>query len=149
MGLISGTIDRDGATIVVMAGVSRNREKRLQAAGFPVPARLPVRVQVDTGSFATAFLPTVFRELDVQRFGTISVRTPSTRPGQPHVADQFDISLVLVSGVEQVIIPSVHAIASEDFDGEDGVQGILGRDVLSRCVFTYSGPESTFGLAFL
>jgi hypothetical protein len=148
MPLISGTIDRDGATVVVLVGVSRNREKRLRAVGLPVPARKPVRVQVDTGSFATAFLSTVFRELEVERFGVIPVRTPSTRPGQPHLADQFDVSLVLVSGMESVILPSVHALAAEDFDGEGSVQGIMGRDVLARCVFTYSGLDSTFGLAF-
>ena len=148
MPLITGTIDDDGATITVLVGVSRNREKRLLSVGHPVPAKQPLRVQVDTGSFITAMPSTIFRGLEVERFAVIPVRTPSTKPGQPHMADQFDVSLTLVTGMTQVLIPSVHAIASEDFDGEGRVQGIIGRDVLARCVFNYSGPDRMFGLAF-
>jgi hypothetical protein len=61
----------------------------------------------------------------------------------------FDVLLSLVSGIDQSPL-GVHAIASDDFDRErDGdVHGIIGRDVLDQCNFTYLGPDKRFSLAY-
>ncbi len=61
----------------------------------------------------------------------------------------FDVVLSLVSGVNQTPL-SLHAIASDDFDRErDGdVHGIIGRDVLDPCNFTWLGPDRRFSLAY-
>ena len=148
MSLVSGRISSEGAIVVVLVGVSRNRQALLEKHGFPVPAKIHVNAQLDIGSFATAFLPSVFESLGIQPFGIIPVRTPSTKPGQPCPCDQFDVSVTFLSGMTPITISSVHAIASDDFDShEDGVHAILGRDILDRCTLNYCGPERTFQLA--
>jgi hypothetical protein len=53
MSLIEDVITGDGAVISVFLGVSQNREAVLRRAGFPVPARVSLRLLIDTGSFAT------------------------------------------------------------------------------------------------
>ena len=59
------------------------------------------------------------------------------------------LSVTLMSGNSQVDIQSVHVIESEDFDlEEEGVQAIIGRDILNRCVFRYFGPHKIFDLSF-
>jgi hypothetical protein len=150
MSIITGQItDRDGAAIVVLVGVSGNRQRVLNKAGFPVPERVQVIAQLDTGSFVTAFAPEVYQSLGIDRFGTIQVRTPSTRRGEPSVCNQFDVSVTLVAGDRQVSFASVHAIASSDFDpAEEGVQAIIGRDILNRCVFNYYGTHKEFMVGF-
>jgi hypothetical protein len=62
----------------------------------------------------------------------------------------FDVRLALVTGIDQTVLPGVQVIASEDFDRDrDGdVHGIIGRDVLDHCVFTYFGLDQKFTLAF-
>src|SRR5262249_22247401 len=89
------------------------------------------------------------KTLEVGPFGSILLRTPSTKRGEPCEADQFDVSVTLMSGETSFSFPSVHAIASDDFDpAEEGVQAIIGRDILNRCVLHYNGPERRFQLEF-
>jgi hypothetical protein len=147
MPLVAGTIDQDGAVVGVLVSVSNNRRRRLESVGFAVPGAVPLRLQIDTGSFVTALMPQVFQQLELSPFDVIPVRTPSTRPGHPHLADQYDVSLTMISGMTTLSIPSVFVIASDDFDVE-GVQGIIGRDILDRCNLMYLGPEHRFELAF-
>jgi hypothetical protein len=149
MSLVTGEITDDGPLIDVLVGVSKNRRQALERVGHPVPANMPVRAILDTGSHGTGFLPTLFAFLDITPFGTIPVRTPTTKPGQPCICDLYDVSVTLLSGMTPTVLPSIHAIASEDFDKEEGsVQALIGRDILGRCVFTYYGPHRTFSLAF-
>ena len=152
MPLISGSITWGGALVAVRVGVSRNRKKLLEKLGMPVPDGISISAQLDTGSFATGFQPSVFRALGIEPFRKLKIRTPSTKPGAPHDCDQFDVSVTFYSGMDPIVIPSVHAIASDDFDDPndeegDGVQAILGRDIWNLCKLGYFGPEQTFDLA--
>ncbi len=150
MSLITGEITREGPILLVGLGVSRNRARKLTEAGFAVPALLPFRVLLDTGSNVSAFAPTAFPRLGLKTpFGRIAIRTPSTRRGQPCLCDWYDVSLTLASGMTTKYLPSIQAIASEDFDESEEVQGILGRDVLDRCTFYYHGLDKQFTLAFI
>ncbi len=148
MSLISGEITKDGAAVTVYVAVSVNRQKALERLGFKVPERIPVLAQLDTGSFASGFRASVFQALDIPRFTETPVRTPSTQPGQPHVTDVFDVSIVFAAGSKVIRFPSVRAIVTEDFaEGEEDIQAIIGRDVLDRCSLHYYGPHREFTLA--
>jgi hypothetical protein len=149
MPLITGTIDnRDGAAVGAFIGVSRSRESALRRVGHPVPELVRVRLQLDTGSALTGFLPFVFQKLGIGPFRTVAVGTPSTTPDCPHIANQYDVVLHLVSGTDLTRIDHVHAIDPQDFHPTEGVQGIIGRDVLCRCHFTFYGPDRQFRLAW-
>ena len=148
MSIISGTIDQDGAAVDVLVGVSRLRRARLVSVGHSVPLEVPLRVQIDTGSCVTAFLPSVFLSLGIQHFRTIPIRTPSTRPKEAWEAKQYDVSVTLVSGMNRTTLPHVYAIASDDFDPDENIQGIIGRDILAICSFEYHGQHRNFRLFF-
>jgi hypothetical protein len=115
MPIVTGEITRHGPIICVLVGVSQNRQTRLEANGFPVPQRVQVRALIDTGSHMTGMIPDVFRSLEIGPFGRILVRTPSTTPDAPFQCDQYDVTLYLVSGMDQYPFRGVHAIASDDF----------------------------------
>ena len=149
MPLVTGQIDEHGAAIGVFIGVSKSREDVLRRVGHPIPEKATVRLQIDTGSSITGILADVFRSLEIEPFSTVPLRTPSTTPGDPHMASLFDVSLYLVSGTNLKRIPSIQVIGAEDFDrDDDGVQGIIGRDVLRLCEFYWHGPGSQFELGY-
>ena len=149
MAIVTGSITTDGALIDVLVGVSGARQKLLERKGFIVAKKIAVRAVIDTGSFATAFMPKVFRALDLTPLGTVKVRTPSTKPGEPHITDQFDVSVTLVSGIDEVVALRIRAIVSDDFDDwPDAPQALIGRDVLSKCAFAYYGLAGEWTLAF-
>jgi len=149
MSIVTGEITFEGALIVVLVGVSNARKKLLERLGLAVPDKIPVLAMIDTGSFATAFMPKVFTTLDIRPLGPIKVRTPSTRLGEPHVTDQFDVNVTLLSGAEEAVALRIRAIVSDDFDDLPGApQALIGRDILSRCNFSYYGLARSWTLAF-
>jgi len=119
--------------------------RRLQ---MPIPERIAVRAQIDTGSHVTGFSHAVLGALSVGPFGRIRLRTPSTKPSEPFFADQYEVSLTLVSGMSEYTLSSVRAIATEDFQQGEEVEAIIGRDILNRYNFQYLGPARRFELFF-
>lgn len=148
MPLVTGLLSADGAVIDVLIGVSQNRRQRLLSVGFALPAAVALRAQIDTGSYVTGVIAAAFDQLGIQPFRVVPVRTPSTTLDKPHFCEMFDVSLTLLSGMTRMELPSVHVIASADFQREENVQAIIGRDILNRCVFTYEGTHGSFRLAF-
>jgi hypothetical protein len=148
MPIITGEITWHGAIVCVLVGVGENRRKLLEKVGFPIPQPVQLRAEIDTGSAVTGTMHDVFRQLGLEPFKRIRVRTPSTTPENPALCDQYDVSISFISGTTKYTIPSVHAIASDDFQPSDEGQGIIGRDVLNSCHFQYFGPQRVFQLGF-
>ncbi len=148
MPIVTGQITRAGAVIDLLVGVSQNRQRRLESMSCEVPATIPVRAVIDTGSFITGFMPAIFDSLAITPFDTTLVVTPSTEPDKPFECGLYDVSITLVSGTTLEYLPSVHVIASADFHQKEEIQGLIGRDILDRCVFSYYGPSKMFSLAF-
>lgn len=148
MPLISGRIDRHGAVVDVLVGVSGPRQRMLRRHGFPIPQPIPVRAMIDTGSFVTGFAPRVFRSLGIGSVGTLAVFTPSTSPDAPHPAEAFDVTLSVVANGAAHPFTTARVIAADCWLPDEGVEGLVGRDLLDHCGFQYWGPERTFTLAF-
>lgn len=145
---ITGVIDDHGAVISVLVSVPTIRRELLQRLGMAVPSTVAVRAQIDTGSHVTGFSRQVFTALGLTPFGRTPLRTPSTRPDEPFYADQYEVALSFVSGVDQYPFPTVRAIASDDFQQGEEVEAIIGRDILNRCNFQYLGTARRFDLFF-
>jgi hypothetical protein len=100
-------------------------------------------VQIDSGTSHSAFDPHVFQHLDIQPIDSIEVRTtsPTTEPARFNL---FAVSIGLEDDGDEIEmhVPSVHVIES-CFLPEEGIQGLLGRDILKHCLFVYDGKAKT------
>jgi hypothetical protein len=148
MPVITGELGWHGAIIPILVGVSRDRRARLESLKFPVPKPVTVMAQIDTGAHVTSLMPHALHSLEISPFTTMQLRTPSTTREKPHECLVFDVSIVLLAGTASWEVPSVHIVQCDDFNPDENVQALIGRDILKQCVFTFSGPHQNFSLAF-
>ena len=135
-----------GPIIDLLVAVSRARSQALQAGGQPVPNPVQIRALVDTGASCTCIDPSVLKSLGLTPTGTAPIHTPST--GQkPHYANQYDVSLVLLH-LKLSLTFHTAAVVEAHLAAVQGVQGLVGRDLLSNCLLVYDGQSGRFTLAF-
>ena len=146
MPTLTGPIVADGCLVNVFIGVSEARRQVLKSAGFPVPVPSPLRVLLDTGSVITLAVPEAIARLEVPRYDQRQFFN-STVGLTPIVRDVFNLSITLLDnkGGPLYCWPSVDLIPGV-FPSTDQVQGIIGRDLLDDCTFTYAGKRRTFTL---
>jgi len=136
-----------GAPVIdLLVGVSNPRAAALRQAGQPVPVAVSVRALVDTGASCTNIDPTILKALGMPSTGTVACHTPSTRSGQPHIANQFDVSLCLIHPLLTRSFVAVPVLESDLC--HLGIQALLGRDILMFCLLNYDGQSQSFCLGF-
>ncbi|MBI4660696.1 MAG: hypothetical protein HY735_17810 [Verrucomicrobia bacterium] len=143
---VSLIISPAGPLIDFWIGVSVPRSAALQKAGQPVPNPILIRGLIDTGASCTNVDPTILSQLGVVSTGSVPVHTPSTKAGAPHMADQFDVSIILSHPKINWQIHAIPIIASDLV--HQGIHALIGRDILANCLFTYDGQGNVFCLAF-
>lgn len=148
MSLVTGAIEYHGAVVDALVSISRSREKVLRRVGHSVPQPIPVRLVIDTGSYATGLAAAIFPRLGITPVYQAEVRATFTTRDEPELADIFDVSLSLVSGMDAAPRSGFRVLCSTDFRLDEPVQGILGRDILECCTFQYFGRDKTFSFAF-
>jgi hypothetical protein len=138
----------NGPVLTVMLGVSLPRADALATAGQPLPNSVPVRALVDTGASCTCVDPGVLDRLALTPTGSTTIHTPSTGAA-PHVADQYDVSLIVPGAGSHhapLVVPAL-PVAAADFAAQ-GIDALIGRDVLRDCILIYNGSVGSFTLAF-
>lgn len=148
MPYVTGPIGPGGAVVDVLLGVDAVRATLLRRNGFAVPAPVAVRALIDTGASVSGFGPRVFRELDLRPIDTFDIYTPSTPPGSPHTTNRYRVSLALVAGGSAHPFPDFHVIETDCWLPDEGIEALIGRDILNRCNFWYVGIDATFNLSF-
>jgi hypothetical protein len=133
-----------GPLVDLIVGVSQPRQQALIVANQPVPPAVPARFLIDTGASHTVVDPAILSQLKLMPTGVIAAHTPSTG-GTPHQMNQYDVSLSIP---HQSITRHFQALAvSEGHLKVQGLDGLLGRDVLADCLFLYTGPDKVFILS--
>ena len=135
-----------GPLLDFICGLSTPRTDALQKAGLSVPAPIRVRGLVDTGASITGVDPQILRSLGAVSTGTVPLHTPSTKSAAPHIANQFDVSITLVHPMITRTWFAIPVIESEL--AHQGIQALIGRDILSFCLMTYDGQAGTFCVGF-
>jgi hypothetical protein len=119
----------------------------LLKAGLPVPKPVVVDALVDTGASHTCVDPWVLRKLSLSPTGTTQVSTPSTGE-TPAEHELYDMSLTIYAADEQP--PLVHetiAVIGCRLTPQ-GMDVLIGRDVLEGCLLVFDGVSGTFSLAY-
>jgi hypothetical protein len=129
-----------------VCGISKPRAEALRKEGLAVPVPVSVKGLVDPGASITSIDPSILRILGVVSTGTIPLHTPSTKAGRPHVASQFDISFSLDHAMATRTWPALPVIESELL--HQGIQTLIGRDILKSCLMAYDGEAETFAIGF-
>lgn len=113
-----------------------------------MPAAVTAKMVVDTGAALTAIDDSILQQLGLPPTGTIAIHTPSTQ-GVPHQTSQYDVTIILFGAQNQLLVrhfPALAVIAGQ-FKPQ-GIDGLLGRDVLAGARLHYSGFDNWYGISF-
>jgi len=134
-----------GPLVELVIGVSTPRAIALKAAGKATPAPISANFLLDTGASSTVIDQATIAPLGLVPTGQTLVNTPTTG-GAPVARFQYDIGLILYHVDNSRFFHNLPVIAT-DLSGQK-IGGLLGRDILSKCLLVYNGPGDRFALAF-
>jgi len=138
-------ISSAGCSLDVYVGGSDPRRDALRVANLAIPPLIAARMIIDTGASCTAIQETILKSLGLTPTGTSQILTPSSK-GAPITCATYDVLLSVYHEKHPLVLGTVAVIGS-DFSGQ-GIDGLIGRDVLQECLMIYDGTAGTFSLAF-
>jgi hypothetical protein len=136
--------------VEIAVAVPAARARAIRQSGQAVPQPLHLSALLDTGASRTCIDHQVRQSLNLRRFSTLTISTPTA--GAPAAATRFlyRVNLVVLhpSGNPQlhlarnaftvVALPLTHM----------GTDVLIGRDLLALCRFLYDGQAATFRLDY-
>lgn len=141
------SFDQAGPIVNTWVGVTTARQAALVKAGQPVPAVVLARMLVDTGASCTCVDPAIIAQLGITPSGSTTIQTPSTS-GSPMTVNQYDVAFYL-PGTTTADIKFIDAMPIvESHLKSQGIDGLLGRDVLASCLMNYDGQAKLITIAF-
>ncbi|MBF0265948.1 MAG: hypothetical protein HQL46_11815 [Gammaproteobacteria bacterium] len=145
MPTITSEISTQGALLDIFLDISQARKNTLRTAGLAYPQPIQVKALIDTGASCTCVDPSVIASLNITPTGAGAVSTPLS--GQsPHVCNKYDITVLLVHPEIQYKIGAIPVLETKVFG--QGIQALIGRDVLSKCLLTYNGTIGQYTISF-
>lgn len=146
---INGPLDPNiGPIISVLIFPSVPRQEALRAAGLPLPQGQRANFLIDTGASCTCVDPAFLTALGLTPTGVTPIQTPSTA-GSTHVCSLYDVMLFIPSngpGTNGHLIDALPIVATQL--SSQGIDGLLGRDVLNNCTLFFNGSASMYTLAY-
>ncbi|MGA2206053.1 MAG: hypothetical protein ABSG10_04900 [Terracidiphilus sp.] len=128
-------------------GVSAGKFSALQQAQQQIPPLQRVRALLDTGASGSCVDPMVLTALGLQATGKVAVHTPTTGAA-PAICNQYDVSILIPTQNAPAFQILTTAVTEHEFFKAQGFHALLGRDILSRCVFIYNGQVKLFTLGY-
>ena len=135
-----------GPVLTAVVLVSSPMRVALQNAQRPIPTPVQCIFLVDTGASITCVDPSIIGRLQINPTGNTAIQTPSTA-GNGHTCFQYDIGLFIPTGSGLLHLADPLPIVATSFAGQ-GIQGLIGRDILQRACMFYNGAAGNYTLAF-
>jgi hypothetical protein len=129
-----------------LVSLSVPRQQALVAAGQQIPTPIIGAFLVDTGASGTCIDPTTFAGLGLTPTGSTQMQTPSTG-ATLHKCNLYDISLLIPAPVGAPFQLEATPVMESHLRPQ-GIDGLLGRDVLEKFVLFYNSPLGGFTLAY-
>jgi hypothetical protein len=144
-------IQKDGAIVRIRVGFAQSTEITIRQAGRAVRPALDIAAMIDTGadvSMVDYGLLTPFVRENMPLVAFVNVNAPGL--GGLSLRPQFltGVRVCHPSGNvrDDLILPATELV--EHTLGAPSYQVLIGRDILSLCVFTFDGPANTFTLTY-
>ena len=145
MPTITRNISPQGPLLDVFLDISQARKNTLTKAGVAIPKPVQVTALIDTGASCTCIEPSVIHSLNITPTGSGVVSTPLTGKN-PQICNKYDISVLLIHPEINYQIGAIPVMESKVFG--KGIHALLGRDVLSKCLFIYNGVNQQYTISF-
>jgi hypothetical protein len=144
---INTSLTAAGPLLTVLVGISSPRATALQKAGIAPPQYVRGTFLLDTGASGTCLDPNFVSSLGLVSTGSVAIQTPSTA-GTPVSCNQYDVSIFIPdqSGQGGFFLGALPVI--ETPLASQGIEGLIGRDVIDRCTLVYNGTANMFTLAY-
>jgi hypothetical protein len=148
MPILTSAVLAEGAVVNVVVGWSASRIQKLRAALRPVPSPVNTSALLDTGADITCIDAKLVQTLGLPFGGTTLAYLPAY--GGLMGASLHDISLTVLhalgSARNNLVFHNLTVL--EVALSFQTYQILIGRDVLAKCLFSYSGPRQRFRLAY-
>jgi hypothetical protein len=144
MPLLSGPLTADGPVIEVIVGMTAAEARQRRSAGQTAPPSLTLRALIDTGASQTCIDTGSAQALALTSTGSGSFLIPSL--GGPLTLHQYEVSLTLLhpqASFTLFTLPVVAAVLAPQ-----GIEVLIGRDMLNRCLYVHDGQAGTWTLGF-
>jgi len=135
------SLSDDGPVLEILISLTSSRRYALNRFQLPIPAPLAVRALIDTGATYSCIDLSVVSQLNLLSSYEVMVFTPGTG-GVPQQMKQYEVD-VEVPNVG--LFPRIAAI--EAALSAQGIQALIGRDILARCLFVFDGPANSFSIS--
>ena len=139
---------QSGPVITALFSVSAERRDALTRANQPIPKEVDIRALVDTGASCTCVDPSVIQLLQLTPTGNVPVNTPTTG-NDPVDVDQYDVSLIIPGATADhspFYLETLPVLCTDL--ARQGIQALIGRDVLKHCILSYNGDMEWFSLSY-
>ncbi|MFH1865756.1 MAG: retropepsin-like aspartic protease [Candidatus Eisenbacteria bacterium] len=128
-----------GPLVDIRVAVGSPVEEALKKANTAIPAPVPAKGLIDTGTTGSVIQPSVVSQLGLQPIGIVNICTPSSA----NVAcKQYIVRLIFPNNVFAEV-PAIEA----PMQGQQ-IECLIGRDVLSHAVLVYNGYMNQFTMSF-
>lgn len=141
---ITGSVLTNGILIECAVGVSFPFEEALRKARQPIPVKQPATFIVDTGADRTTVDERLMRSLCIPPMTQTRVVTLKSGPAG-HLVDTYAASLEVTNQSDAPWLNRTMRVLGDSFQGIDG---IIGRDVLEHMHLEYNGPIKRFYLRY-
>ena len=138
-------IGPNGPVVIALIGNSTPRVQAMRAAGIEPPSAVQGTFLIDTGASSTCVDPALIQGLGLAPSGRVAIQTPSTG-GNHHYCNQYDACLYIPDGKTGFLIHALPIL--ETSLSAQGIDGLIGRDVIDRCTLVYNGSAKFATLAY-
>ncbi len=129
--------------------VTPARAEALKKVGKEIPKLQRIIALLDTGASCSAIDQSVLDALELTPTGEVEILTPSTGK-TPQKTSAYDVVIGIFAGREgdlHYVSDALQITASDLYEGQR-IHALIGRDVLSKCIFQYNGADGQFMLAY-
>lgn len=129
-----------GLVMAVEVGVLQVLAADLTKRGKPIPSPQSGTAMIDTGAFRTAIDESAIIALGIQPTGQAMIGGQ----GGPKLQNLYQVEVAFPGSPFPKLPMEVIGVQIKD----QGIVGLIGRDILRYCVLVYNGQQGSWSLSF-